>query len=511
MLAVRDLTIRYMTRPSPAVRAVSFSLDPREFVLLAGASASGKSTLMQAICGFLPHIIPAEVSGRVDIDGETDADPTRISQAVAMVQQDPEAQFCTETVEEEIAFGPENFCLPRDEIFRRIDEALASVNAAALRHRKLSTLSGGEKQKVAIAAMLTVQPQVLILDEPTANLDPVSVAEVLEAVAALRCRDPDLTLVVVEHRIHRFEPLATRLMVMEDGELVADAPRGSGRYEHYATDLMRPPAYPRFERPRTRSGTAEGSGASHSAAAIAVDALSYTIDDATILDEISFTLPYRAVAALMGRNGAGKTTLLRHLAGLEQIQHGSVHIGTRTLSPRNRVPAYEIGAELGLVFQNPNHQLFEHTIEKECLFGPQNFGTDLDDARAELERFCAREDVAKGLHPHALSFGQKRRLNITAASVHRPRFLLLDEPFAGQDRWNAAAIARLIRRYQRRGCTTIVVSHDPTFVAAACTHCVILHEGRVVDTGPPRRVLAKDTVQGLLLPENDPARGPPTE
>ena len=236
MLDVQGLSVRYENRSRPAVDGLTFRVEPGEFVLLMGGSASGKSTAMQAICGFIPEIIHAVRDGTVKVDGHVFEDATSASKVVCMVQQDPETQFCTETVEDEVAFGPENFNMPRGSVRAAVDDALASVGASHLLDRRLSTLSGGEKQKVAIASMLSVGPKLLILDEPTSNLDPRSMGDVVTAIDSLR-RDRKMTIVVIEHRPGQFTDLASRAMTMERGRLVVDRRRGE---PGFADALARP-------------------------------------------------------------------------------------------------------------------------------------------------------------------------------------------------------------------------------------------------------------------------------
>ena len=469
MLDVRDLYVRYENRSKPAVDGLSLHVDLGEFVLLMGDSASGKSTAMQAVCGFIPDIIPAEKRGEVRIGGRMYEDAVAVSGVACMVQQDPETQFCTETVEEEVAFGPENMNMPGVDIRRAVDESLASVGASHLVDRKLSTLSGGEKQKVAIASMLSVRPQLLILDEPTSNLDPRSVSEVVGVIDALR-RRKEMTIIVVEHRPDGFRNMASRLMVMDMGRLVLDCGRDDPVFaERIRAVEMTPSA------PMSQKGDKS---------VVSVKGLSYGVDGAKILDDVTFDLQDRAVVALMGENGAGKTTLLRHLMGLLAPQSGSIDVLGHLQGKDERTEPWTLGRDIGFVFQNPNHQVFERTVEKEMLFASENYGTSKDEALKAIQDFEASEKVRKFVHPHCLSFGQKRRVNIRSASSHGPRLILMDEPFSGQDEKNAKAIRGMVASLQRMGKTVVVVTHDVQFAKTCCTDVIFLKAGRVVRTGP---------------------------
>jgi energy-coupling factor transport system ATP-binding protein len=465
MLDVRDLYVRYENRSKPAVDGLSLHVDPGEFVLLMGSSASGKSTAMQAVCGFIPDIIPAEKRGEVRIEGRVYEDATAVSNVACMVQQDPETQLCTETVEEEVAFGPENMKVARDGIRKAVDESLASVAASRLLERRLSTLSGGEKQKVAIASMLAVKPRLLILDEPTSNLDPRSVAEVVGVVDALR-RRKEMTIVVVEHRLTGFKDIASRMIVMEDGRLSLDCHRGDPKFSECITASTTV-----YERrvPKRRD-----------AVAAAATGLSYDIEGNRILDDVSFTVREGSIVALMGEIGAGKTTVLRHLMGLLRPKHGSVKVFDHTMDRGHAVEPWVLGKDVGFVFQNPNHQVFERSVEKEIVFAAENYASPKGEALAAVEEFERSEKVRKFVHPHCLSFGQKRRVNIRSASSHGPRLVLMDEPFAGQDSKNAAVIRDMLDGLQRAGKTLILVTHDPDFARSFCTDIVLLRRGRVV-------------------------------
>mgnify|MGYP001026504300 FL=1 len=469
MLDVQDLSVRYENRSRPAVDGLTFRVEPGEFVLLMGGSASGKSTAMQAICGFIPEIIHAVRGGTVKVDGHVFEDATSASNVVCMVQQDPETQFCTETVEDEVAFGPENFNMPRGSVRAAVDDALASVGASHLLDRRLSTLSGGEKQKVAIASMLSVGPKLLILDEPTSNLDPRSMGDVVTAIDSLR-RDRKMTIVVIEHRPGQFTDLASRAMTMERGRLVVDRRRGE---PGFAGVLARPAC--------RQAVTGNHPGATTVASA---RGLRFGIGGVTILRDVSFDLRERSIVALMGENGAGKTTLLKILTGLLHPQSGSIRVFGHEFGARSRAEPWAIGRDVGFVFQNPNHQIFERTVEREVKFASGNYGVPEDDAMAAVGRFEAAEQVRRFVHPHCLSFGQKRRVNIASASSHGPGLVLMDEPFAGQDSANAAAICDMIWELRASGKTTVVVTHDVDFARRFCTDVLLMRAGTVVRSGP---------------------------
>ena len=477
MLDIKNLNIRYRGRSRPAVSNLTLNIERGEFVLLAGDSASGKSTAMQAVCGFIPDMIPAEISGEIRLAGITHTDPSEVAGIACMVQQDPETQFCTETVEEEVAFGPENLKFSHADIERAIDSSLSSVKASHLRDRMLMTLSGGEKQKVAIASMLAVKPRLLILDEPTANLDRRSVGQVIRAVDGMK-KKSDLTVIIIEHRLKDFIDLVGRVMVLDGGRLTVNCTRGQKEFGRIREEAIAPPEYKRPDDSST-------------AAVISVDKLSYEAGGFTILDEVSFRINGGSVVALMGENGSGKTTVLRHIAGLQKIQKGRILVCGNTVTPDRLADAWRIGRDVGLIFQNPNHQIFENTVEREMLFAPRNFDAPLTTAESYVEEFEEHEDLRRYVHPHCLSFGQKRRVNIQSGSSHEPRIILLDEPFAGQDKENATRIVEILERLQSQGKTIVIVTHDHELARGFCTDLIALSQGRVVASGPTESVPAR--------------------
>jgi len=486
MLQIDDLTVKYGIRSRSAVSSFSMKIDEGEFVLLTGDSASGKSTAMQAVCGFIPTIVPAQVTGRVRIDNQELRDPMEIARIVCMVQQDPETQFCTDNVREEVAFGPENFCYSKEEVLKAVDSSLRSVGASHLVDRKLSTLSGGEKQKVAIASVLALQPKIIILDEPTSSLDPKSVRAVTAAIRALSSQR-SLTTIVVEHRTGGFTDLATRVVKMQDGRIVSNTQPHESDFKKMLADGCSPPNYPRLDRRET--------------VVLSVDGLSYEIEGKNILSEVKFTVTDGSVVALMGENGAGKTTLLRHISGLVKPQKGRINVFNHVIEDGRGADPWILAEDVGFVFQNPNHQIFGETVEKEIEFASVNFDKPLDAARSATGQYATDEGIDKLSHPNCLSLGQKRRLNIISSSVHGPRLLLLDEPFIGQDRTNALKIAEQIASLQRAGKTAIIVTHDLQFARSFCTDVVFMSRGRVVSVGGPEQALsgeARDILEGRL-------------
>ncbi|MEM2899190.1 MAG: ATP-binding cassette domain-containing protein [Thermoplasmata archaeon] len=465
MIDVRSLTVFYDEKKG--IEDVSLTIKEGEIVLVFGPSGCGKSTLMNALCGFIPYIIPARINGEIYIESKKFETPVEVARIVGMVQQEADSQFCTETVEEEIAFGPENFNFDRKEIENTIKESLNAVNAKHLRKRKLSELSGGEKQKVAIASMLALRPKVLILDEPTASLDQSAIKEVLDTIRNLR-ENRKITLIIVEHRIERFFDVAERFILMENGKIVLDCKKGSVEYKKLRDDKK--------EGFRIKEDRKCGDRN-----VISVRNLTFRYGDRKVLDDVNLDIKEGSIVGLLGNNGTGKTTFLRLLCGLEKIQEGSITIFGNRYDKNNLAKPWIIARSLGLVFQNPSEQIFENSIEREILFGARNFGLDISHAMKMVEDYENKEGVRRDRHPNRLSFGQKRRLNISSVYSYQPRVLLLDEPFAGQDSKNVSLICDDLERLNKECVTILIVTHEPLFARTFCTHVYTFKDGKIME------------------------------
>ncbi len=474
---VRGLSVKYASRDNFSVKNISFSIKKGEFVWLAGNSASGKSTLMNCLSGFIPHIIPAEVNGKIIFRGRDDMSPLQLSRHITMVHQDPETQFCTENVEDEIAFGLENRKLSGRKMDKRIQTTLEDLNCSELRHRKLHTLSGGEKQKVAIASMLALNPEVLILDEPTSNLDPKSMNDVLTAIENVSRKSEELTIILAEHRIGGLVDQLDRVLKLDNGKISKDILDFQSLNSDEKTKLS-DYSYPDYQRKVKPAGKT----------ILRLEKISMTLGGNKILKNISLQVKAGEIVAIMGRNGSGKTTLVKAISGLLEVQKGKVHISDMVMESSNKIPPYKVGEKIGFVFQNPNHQIFENTLKEEMLFGPKNFSKGIAKGKRKLQRMTSQENLDETTHPHTLSFGQKRRLNIYSSSLHDPDIMIIDEPFSGQDHQNALMIADIMDDYWKKGKTLLVVTHDIDFAKRFCTRAIVLKRGKTVYDGVPNKL-----------------------
>jgi energy-coupling factor transport system ATP-binding protein len=447
---------------------VSLTIEPGEFVVITGPSGCGKSTLALAIGGYLFRQYDGQAAGTVTVAGmDVREQPIYdVADVVGLVQQNPEAQFCTLTVLDELAFGLENRCLPRDEIQERIDWALGVVGAEHLAGRLLASLSGGEKQKVAIAAMMAAKPQVLIFDEPTSNLDPTGTAEVFAVIARIRARS-GITVIVVEHKVGYLLHFRPRLVAMEDGHLVYDGPfEGAPRTQVALPQRPLPPPTGEWVEPLVR---------------LAGVHLSY--GDRPVLRDVSLEIGPGEFVAVMGDNGSGKSTFLHSLLGLHKPALGSVQVLGRDT---RRSAVSELARQAAFVFQNPDHQIFGDSVWGEATFAPRNFGILDHSTQARIGELLDRSGLGyrREDHPYRLSYGEKRRLNVVSVLSYAPRLILLDEVLIGQDPANAGFLLGLLRERVERGDTVVIVNHAPEITHRYASRVLFLDDGEVIVDAP---------------------------
>ncbi|MGI6034553.1 MAG: ABC transporter ATP-binding protein [Limnochordia bacterium] len=460
IIVIDNLTFTYEGASRPALKGVDLEIWPGEFILLTGPSGCGKSTLALCLNGVIPNGYPGSMEGKVLIGGRqtTSFGPGELAGIIGLVQQDPDSQLCTLKVVDEVAFGPENLCLSPGEINRRVRWALGAVGALHLWDREVYTLSGGEKQRVAIASVLAMTPQVLILDEPTANLDPRGVWEVIDVIERLR-REEQTTIIVIEHRLERILPLADRLLVMEEGILQEGSP------QRPPVDYPTKPAVPITKEPilKVENLTAEWEGRS-------------------LLEDVSFAIHGGEIIAIMGDNGSGKTSLLLSLLGLIQPKQGKITFAEQDITHRK---AHDRARLMGLALQNPNHQLFSRTNLEEAALPSRNLrmgGADegeILDLLGEFELFPERL-------PFTLSLGEKKRLILVSLLAYRPSVLLLDEPLVGQDDERIRQLLAILYDHAASGGVVLMVCHEVALVNSF-DRVLFLEEGRLVIDAPPAR------------------------
>ncbi|MDG4764860.1 ABC transporter ATP-binding protein [Solwaraspora sp. WMMD406] len=469
-LQLRGFGWRHAGRRAWAVRDVDLRIDAGERVLLLGPSGAGKSTLLAAMAGLLPDD-SGEQAGTITIDG---LDPRKARERVGIVFQDPQTQLVMARSGDDVAFGLENWGVPTDEIWPRVDAALARVGFRYDRRRSTAALSGGEQQRLALAGVLALRPDLLLLDEPTANLDPAGATLVRTALRGaldgtrdgILDHDRQTTMVVVEHRVAQALPLVDRVVVLSPGGGVrADGPPQQvfDRYgEQLAAEGVWVPDQPLPVRHRTG---AAGPTLLHA------DRVGLTPRLAALPDEI----PINAgeAVAVLGPNGAGKTTLALLLGGLVAPGTGTVRAtsaltGGRVGAVPHRWRAPELVRRIGTVFQNPEHQFVTATVADELALGPRRCGMPEPAVRRVVDDLLGRLrlDRLARANPYTLSGGEARRLSVATALATAPRLLVLDEPTFGQDRRTWIELVGLLAGLRDDGHGVVAVTHDVDFVDA---------------------------------------------
>ena len=478
MIQINDLSFRY-EGGDWALRNINLKIEDGEFVTITGPSGCGKSTLCLSMCGFVPHGFRGEMWGNVSVNGMDTREHGiyELSREIGMVQQDPEGQLCTLKVIDEVAFGPENLLLSREEIGERVSWALEVVGISHLVERNTYTLSGGEKQKVAIASILAMKPRIIILDEPTSNLDPSSTVEVFEAIRSLKERT-NMTVIVLEHRLNYFAPLSSRLIVMDEGSIVRDGEPGEVLKEIELLQGLgvRIPFLHYEPVERTRDCDRE--------ALLSVENLCFSYGDRRVLSNVNLKVRGGELIGLMGDNGSGKTTLMLNILGILRPSSGEVSFRGEDITGAK---VSQLARKIGIIFQNPNHQIFEKTVLKEVMLAPLNFRMDEGESREEAERLLKYHRLwgYKDNYPFGLSYGEKRRLNVASVMIYNPDIIILDEPLVGQDFRNTQDLMRSLREIADRGRSVIMITHDPDIVDMYCDRLVFLKRGGVVVDDEP--------------------------
>jgi len=519
----------------PVLQGINLDIGRGESVALLGRVGAGKTTLCMALNGLVPQATGGIFRGNVRVLGlNTKEHPVAdLAQHVGLVFQDPESQLVQMRVEDEVAFGPENLGVPAAEIEERVTWALEAVGLAAYRDRSPLLLSGGEKQRLAIAAMLAMRPRVLVLDEPTASLDPVGKAAVFRVLQELRRRQ-DITIFMATQEIERITRFADRVLVLHQGQIVLDGPpasilaqvpkleelgigapqimelahllsqRSKHRY-HFTGDAQ---AFKELRRRARKARLHKAHGGLPPAvpppalrpnpfadrSQVTVENVSFAYADGTpALRNVSLILHPGDFVALLGPNGAGKTTLVRHLNGLLRPASGRVLVerqDTRTTG------VAELAHLVGYVFQNPDHQIFAPTVEEEIAFGlrVQQLPATIVSRRVNevLERFGLQPYA--GTPPALLGFAQRRQVALGAIIAMHPNVLILDEPTGGLDWRSRQELLALLSSLNALGHTVVLVTHDMRLVAEHARRAVVLVDGRLLFDGDTRELFRQREV-----------------
>jgi len=502
-LVIENLSFQYRTRPELAIQNISFELKPGEMLLIAGSSGCGKTTLARCINGLIPRSYRGKREGRVLLHGKDVAEMqiADVAQIVGTLLQDPERQIVASNVYNEIAFGPENLGLPRAEILERVEKAIKRLKIEDLRDRETFNLSGGEKQKVALAGLLAMNPSILLLDEPLASLDPASAYEALDVFRSLA--EEGKTVVLVEHRVEdAIAARPDRMLYMEAGQVkylgsIEDLPT---EIDHHEVKLPAEWVVKRVKQMDEKVDKVEPvQKATKGEPLVLFEDVDFRYSDDTplILQNLNLTIYRGDLIGVIGPNGSGKSTLVKHAIGLLKPTKGRVLVegkDTRTMS------VAQIARVLGFVFQSPTHMLYAPTVREELEFGPRNL-----EFKKEVMQTAVAQSVAtvnlSGLEeypPLGLSFGQQKRTTIAAVLAMQSKIMIMDEPTAGQDYANYTHFMDAMCRPSVDGsqslvaanfAATLFITHDLDLAVTYANRVLLVGDKHIVADGAPEEVL----------------------
>lgn len=524
-LELRDVTFTYPSMDEPVLRNINLAINPGEFVGIIAPTGSGKSTLLGLLGGVIPHYVRGDLSGQVLLDGVDTRELSlrKFATRVGMVLQDPDSQLFNLLVRDEIVWGLENRGVARDQMHQRLTEILRFFTIEKLRDRITYDLSGGEKQRVVMAAVAVSQPDILLFDNPTSQLDPLGAELVIESIK--RVLEAHRTVIMVEDKLDELLEHADRLVLLHRGEILLDCP--PTQFVRHHDELERAGIVPSQvaqlslrlaqrgvlddQLPLTLSDAIpiyrrifEGSAA---AAPIAAPAPPAPQDAAIEVRGLRFVYPpprpipavqgvslkvaRGSFVAIVGQNGSGKTTLARCMSGYLAPSAGEVLVGGENV---HQLKTFRRARRIGYVFQNPASQLFRQSVGDEVRFSLEYQGIRGAEAEGRVEEILRLLDLweQRDLHPFRLSLGNKQRLAIACIAVIQPDALIVDEPTTGQDPRHARAVMGLLTQLRDRyGTTIITITHAMSLAADYCDRVIAMRQGEILLDGTPREVFAQ--------------------
>lgn len=533
-IKVQGLSYTYPKGEEKVLSEVSLEVSEGEFTVIMGHTGAGKTTLLMCLNGIIPQLLEGEEEGRIEIGG-LDVGKYRVqtlSRHVGLVMQDSETQVFGRSVEEDVAFGPRNYLVPREEIFARVDEALARVRLAGYNKRSTHELSGGEKQRLAIAGVLAMKPEILILDEPTSELDPLGRDEIYATIADLR-REKKLTIVAVEHSSQEIHERADNIIVLSGGKIVW---RGKPSVFFRDVDLVNrtgikpipvsvmghrllergligsgeiplnlDEAYALVQRllaGRRLDASATGSAAAsrpvlpregkERRALISIRSLVHEYGNGKrAIDDLSLDIYEGDFVALIGQNGAGKTTLAKHFNSILKPSSGTVTVCG--LDAAKSEPE-DLSRHIGYVFQNPDHQIFCQSVYKELEYGLKNLELDEGEIKRRIDSVLELTGLSRQRDEHPFSLGKGERQMIAVASilVLEPEILVVDEPTTGLDWAGVKRMMDLIHKLHDKGTTIVMITHDMDIVSHNASRAVVMRRGKIVLDGAPAEVFGAE-------------------
>jgi energy-coupling factor transport system ATP-binding protein len=524
-IRVDNVSFTYAGGSQPVLHSIQCTISEGEFVLLAGPSGCGKSTLALSLAGLIPSRIAGSLTGEIYL-GERKMSGMgiyEVAQHIGMVFQNPDEQLVHIDVESEVAFGPENLALPQVEIERRISDALRYTNMEHMRKEEIFALSGGQKQRVAIAAMLAMQSRVLVLDEPTSDLDPVGTQEVMNVLRTLN-KQYGWTIVLVEHKIDEVIPWVDRVVLMEAGRIILDAPpreafadlapwqrlgvavpqmvqlahelpdafvHGLPLSVDEAYEVLRDTSYACILQQRAGLPISERNGVTSSTdQVLSWKDVHLAYGEKAVLRDVSLNIYEQEWVALVGANGAGKTSLASLAMGFQAPTSGTIRYQGRPVKPGKISQQAE---KMAYLFQSADKMLFTPTVEQELLFGLKHQRKSRSNVSYDIHTLLEVIDLvaARKMNPFHLSHGQRKRLAIGTLLARYPHVLILDEPTTGQDLGHAEAFLEFLQQLRKKEqLTYLMITHNMESVARYATRMIVLNNAQIVLDGHPSEVFA---------------------
>ncbi|MGN1170134.1 MAG: ABC transporter ATP-binding protein, partial [Lachnospiraceae bacterium] len=486
MIRFENVSYQYQdTKEAKQLEEIELTIPQGRFLLVAGKSGCGKSTLAQCINGLIPYFHEGEMTGSVWLGKyeTTELSIEEIGEKAGSVFQDPRSQFFTTNTTDEIAFGCQNMSLPREEILKRVEETIRTFRIEDLRDRSLFELSSGQKQKVAIASCYCMKPDIYIMDEPSANLDPVAIAELAEVLAALKAQGN--TIILIEHRLYYAKDLMDEMIYMENGRITERMSREEALA--LSGEELRERGLRVFDLEQIRKRKENRTARNTDLLEVRNIAFAYKkkrkldrfafgsnkeeTKEETLLADVNFTAHGGEVIGIVGQNGVGKTTLARVLTGLLREKKGDIYLNGRRLDEKERMKnSY-------FVLQDSDYQLFSESVEREICLGHER-EEDIAERGGKILEALGLGDY-RNTHPAALSRGQKQRLTIAGALVSKAPVQVLDEPTSGLDGASMQEVIGLLKEMRNRGKIVFVISHDYEFLVNGCDRILQVGEGRI--------------------------------
>ena len=507
IIQIKGLTYTYPNSDQPALKDIDLEISKGEFIFIVGKSGCGKSTLARSLNGLIPHLFEGKMKGNIFINGKNTrkAEIWELANSVGLIFQNPESQLFTLTVEDELAFGPENLGLPREKINKRVNWALKHVGMVNERYKGIFNLSEGQKQRIAIAANLSMLPKILVLDEPTSNLDPEGAKSVFAILKTLK-EKYGKTIILIDHRTHYAINYVDRVIVMDAGKIAIDSTA-----ELLYNSKIRKKYGIRSPKPlsslydHTKKQHRHGGRFTHNEIVLKTEDLSYNYrNNGFSIRNINITIRKGENIGIMGPNGSGKTTLAKLLVGLLQPSKGKISLkGHENGRGSKKIGMSQLTGKIGLVLQNPDHQLFMDSVYNELAFELNNWDLSGEEINMRVINTLKVMDLfqMKDRHPHSLSEGEKQRTVLSASLVRETEILILDEPTSGMDGYHMDRLIDCLHELETIGITLILISHDLELLLRATQRIIVIANGKIVHDAVTQDILETNISELRITPK----------